>query len=69
MPTHTIANGDVVELSNPVDERERAARYVVEELRGDRVLIRLICDLPIPPTEVVALNEARPASRPPTARK
>jgi len=46
-----------VKLVNPVNEDERAARYELVELRGNRVLIRLICDMRIRPTEVVAIGE------------
>ena len=56
-----IKAGEVVKLTRPVDAAEAAARYDVVELRGDRVLIRLRCNLPIPPMEAVAKTEVAPA--------
>ena len=53
----TLKPGDVVEFSEPLDAAEVAARYTVVELRGPRVLIRYHCDLPIPPTEAVAVED------------
>ena len=55
--THQLAPGDTVRLVAPADADEAAARFDVVELRGDRVLIRLRCDLPIPPTEAVMLAD------------
>jgi hypothetical protein len=45
-----------VRLANPV-KGEESVRYVVVEDNGDRLLIRLICDLPIPPVELVRREE------------
>jgi hypothetical protein len=44
--------GDIVRLVNPENELEAAARYTVIEHNGDRILMRLHCDLPIPPVEL-----------------
>ncbi len=55
--TRTLTPGDIVRLRQPVDEAEERARFEVVELRGERLLIRLQCDLPIPPTEAVALTD------------
>lgn len=49
--------GDVVRLQRPADADEAAARFDVIELRGDRVLIRLKCNLPLPPMEAVMLGD------------
>jgi hypothetical protein len=52
-----IAVGNIVKLRPEWCERgEESGRYVVVELRGPRVLIRYICDLPIPPTESVEMR-------------
>jgi len=53
----SFAVGSTVRYSNPTNERESAARFEVVEPRGPRVLIRLICELPIAPTEVVAVGD------------
>lgn len=49
--------GDPVRLNHPADAREAEALYTVVELRGPRVLIRLVCDMNIPPTEAVMLSD------------
>ena len=59
--TSQMTVGDLVKYSRPFDAREAKARFVIVEPRGDRVLIRLLCDLPIPPTEVVPVGEIAPA--------
>lgn len=51
----------IVKLTNPAPD-EADARYRVVEDRGDRVLIELICDMLIRPTECVAINEVIPAN-------
>ena len=56
-PRDMLQAGDVVRLSQPVDDAERDARYDVVELRGPRVLIRLRCGLPIPPMEAVSVED------------
>jgi hypothetical protein len=53
--------GDTVKFTRPQDAREAAARFKLVEDRGDRVLIELICNLPIRPTECVATVEIQPA--------
>ena len=53
----SLQPGDIVKYSRPVDETESAARFVLLENNGDRVTIRLVCDLPIPPVECVAASE------------
>jgi hypothetical protein len=52
-----MTTGDIVRLAHPVDRAEASARFVLIEDNGDRCLIRLICDLPIPPVECVLKGE------------
>jgi len=47
---------DIVKYSNP-QQGEADIRFVLREINGDRVLIELICDWSIRPTEVVAISE------------
>ena len=49
---------DIVKYSDP-QKGEVDIRFVLRELNGDRVLIDLICDAAIKPTEVVATSEVR----------
>ena len=53
----SLAVGDGVRLRQPLDEREAAARFDVVEVRGELVLIRLRCNLPIPPMEAVTVAD------------
>ena len=46
----------IVKYSRP-QPGEEAARFLLVEDNGDRVLIELICDLPIRPRECVARDE------------
>ena len=52
-----LTAGDIVKLREPVSAEEAAARFDVVELRGDRVLIRLQCDMRIPPMEAVLVSD------------
>jgi hypothetical protein len=56
-PDAGLKAGDPVRLAKPADDAEAAAIYDVEELRGERVLIALRCDLPIRPTECVLVSD------------
>jgi hypothetical protein len=47
---------DVVKYSKP-QKGEEGLRFILREINGDRVLIELICDWAIKPTEVVAIGE------------
>ena len=47
---------DLVKYSKP-QKGEEDIRFVLREINGDRVIIELICDWAIKPTEVVALSE------------
>lgn len=59
-------SGETVKYSQPQGGAEAAARFVVIEDRGDRVLIRLVCDMRIAPTECLAyehVERAEPEGR------
>ncbi len=47
---------DIVKYSKPQKGEERI-RFVLREVNGDRVLIEMICDWAIKPTETVAISE------------
>ena len=47
---------DIVKYSKP-QKGEEDIRFILREVNGDRVLIELICDWAIKPTEVVAISE------------
>lgn len=51
LPTSCFAVGSLVRYIDPLDESEEQARFKVVELRGPRVLIELVCDMAIKPTE------------------
>lgn len=48
--------GDTVKFSKPVGD-EAALRFDVQEVNGDRALIRLRCTWPIAPTQIVDVRE------------
>jgi hypothetical protein len=50
---------DIVRLTNPANDAERDATYEVVENNGDRVMIRLQCNLPIQPIETVRPSDIR----------
>ena len=52
-PVRHVRLGDVVQYVRAVDPGDEQCRFVVTEDNGDRLMIRLICDLPIPPVSVV----------------
>jgi hypothetical protein len=56
---------DIVKLKNPVNDAERQARFVLlddpEEMAGQRLDIRFVCELPFPPIERVSAEEIEPA--------
>jgi hypothetical protein len=53
--------GDRVRFAVPLDDGEREAVFTVVEALGDRTLVRLVCSLPIPPTQMVATSDLAPA--------
>lgn len=54
--TGSMKTNDIVKYSKP-QQGEEDIRFVLREINGDRVLIELICDWAIKPTEVVAVSE------------
>jgi hypothetical protein len=59
----TFLAGDIVKLRQPADNHEATALFDVVEVRLPRVLIRLRCDLPIPPMENVLASEIERVER------
>ena len=56
--------GDIVQYRTPVDPGDALCRFVVSELRGDRVLVTefAVChDMAIKPTYVVPTADLMPA--------
>ena len=47
---------DIVRYSRP-QKGEEDIRFVLREVNGDRVLIEMICEWVIKPTETVAISE------------
>lgn len=58
--TTTIA-AKIYKLANPA-KGEESARFTIAEDNGDRLIIRLVCDLPIAPTELVSREDVCPDS-------
>lgn len=52
-----IKVGDVVTWALPLDESERAERFTVVEVNGDRCIIRFMVEMPIPPTQLALVAE------------
>lgn len=51
--------GDIIKFSKPVNADEESAEFILVEgpnVMG-RVKIKLICDLPIPPIELIDVSE------------
>jgi hypothetical protein len=49
--------GDIVKWAEPIERGEEGARYVLIEHNGDRGFIRLICDMSIPPVQLVRTSD------------
>lgn len=49
--------GQIVKFRQPENEAEAGARFILIENNGDRGLIRLVCDLPFPPVELVRMAD------------
>ena len=56
--THTMRMkvNEIVKYSKP-QKGEEDIRFILREINGDRVLIELICDWAIKPTETVAISQ------------
>ena len=46
----SLAIGQVVQFAHPLTDDEKVERFLVLELRGDRVLVEFICDWLVRPT-------------------
>lgn len=53
--------GDRVRFTEVVDPGDERCEFDVIEDNGDRVLVRLVCDLPIRPVNVYLRNQLRKA--------
>ncbi len=56
-----ITVGDQVRFAEVLEPGDESALFDVIEDNGDRLLVRLVCDLPIPPTQVVRRDDVRKA--------
>jgi hypothetical protein len=56
-----MKTNDTVKYRKP-QKGEENLRFVLREINGDRVLIELICDWTIKPTETVQIAEVCPAN-------
>jgi len=56
--THNVGmkTNDIVKYSKP-QKGEKDIRFLLREINGDRVLIEMICEWVIKPTEMVAITE------------
>jgi hypothetical protein len=59
--TTSLLPGARVRFLAPLDDAEREAVFTVLEAREDRTLVRLICDLPYPPTASYSTADLTPA--------
>jgi hypothetical protein len=56
-----INAGDVVRFVAPSNEDEANERFLVLEMRGDRVLVEAVCDMRLRPTFVYPAGDLGPA--------
>ena len=49
--------GNLVRFANPLTTAEQSERFVVLEMRGDRVLVEFVCPMTIRPTFVYLLSD------------
>ena len=57
MENANMEKGDTVKFKTGLYPDEKGARYKVIEINGDRVVIKFICDLPIPPQSIAKISE------------
>lgn len=55
-----IKVGQQVKFATIVDPEDESARFRVLEVNGDRLLIEFVCDMSIPPTQVVRVADVIP---------
>lgn len=53
--------GDMVKFHTEVDPGDLESRFVLVWIDPPRAMIRLICDLPLPPTRIVLASDIVPA--------
>lgn len=61
MTTATLDVGQTVRFREPLTDDEREERFIVIELRGERVLVEFICDMNIKPHHVYLMADLTPA--------
>lgn len=59
MASETFTVGDRVMYREVLEVGDESAVFEVIEDNGDRLTVRFVCDLPIPPTTVVRREELR----------
>jgi hypothetical protein len=69
--TPSLVAGQLVKFAAPLNDSEATQRYEVVEYRAarpeigdtrpDRVLVRFVCDMRLPPTDVFEASELVPA--------
>lgn len=52
-----ILGGDRVKWKQPNADESAEDRFVVLEVNGDRALVEYICDMPVPPTQLVNVDD------------
>jgi hypothetical protein len=57
MATKDFTVGDLVRFAEVLEPGDDLARFVVVEDNGDRLIIRLVCNMSIPPTSVVLRSD------------
>jgi hypothetical protein len=55
--SQSMTQTNELRFANPQDEAEAALRFTMVEDRGDRVCVRLVCDMPIAPTFVYPASD------------
>jgi hypothetical protein len=68
MISEPLKLGKTVKFVTPATAEEAEERFIVLELRGDRVLVEFICDLAIRPTFVYLIQDLSIVPFPPSHR-
>ncbi len=57
-----MKKGDFVKFKDPLDQNEEKERFILlEDPDRGRVLVEGVCDLAIPPTRILNIDELVPA--------
>lgn len=59
---NTFHPGQIVQFANPYED-EIGLTYKVIELRGPRILIEAVCDLPFPPQQAAMVEDLEAVER------